>query len=184
MIILILEFANMNNLCGQQGALDLHMQLHLIRRLDETLTIAEVTWQRRWWLRLWGVWCFPSFGVCVLFFGVDRRRLFPACGLQNVPRDLHRPTAAEPSYGAFVSAPAVVPEAHGLFTPGQHLLGDIDRFSSVATPVETECGCCRTAVATTSPGPELRSICSWRLPRRPRPDGEALVFLPQDKKTH
>lgn len=174
----------MNNLCGQQGALDLHMQLHLIRRLDGTLTITEVTSQRRRWLRLRGVCCFSSFGVCVLFFGVDRRRLFPACGLQNVQRDLHRPTAAEQSYGALVSAPAVAPEAHGLFTPGQHLLGDIARFSSAATPVETECGCCRTAVATTSPGPELRSICSWRLHRRPRPDGEALVFLPQDKKTH
>lgn len=67
MIILILEYANMNNLCGQQGALDLYMQLHVIRRLDGTLTIAEVTSQRGRWLRLRGVCCFSSFGVCVVF---------------------------------------------------------------------------------------------------------------------
>lgn len=116
--------------------------------------------------------------VCGVFFGVDRRRLFPACGLQNVQRDLHGPTAAEPSHGALVSASAGAPEAHGLFPPGQHLPVDISRFEPA------ECGCFRTAAATTPPGPELRSIRSWRLRRRPRPDGEALVCLPQDEKTH
>lgn len=48
----------MNNLCGQQGAFDLHMQLHLIRRLDGTLTIRK--WRHR---EVDG----SGFGVCVVF---------------------------------------------------------------------------------------------------------------------
>lgn len=73
--------ANINNLCGHQGAFDLRLQLRLIGRLDGPLTKAEVTSPRRQRLQLRRVCCaFPALVcVCVVFpasvcvWGVFRR---------------------------------------------------------------------------------------------------------------